>query len=437
MHGWLEHAALGVVVTPLSDLTLTKAWGRDAAAGFAAYPQSLDRPRVSELSDATQFAVSGLDRISGYRSAVVGAFQALPPDTLRPGQADSDRAQLYNALRAALAAAAWTQADLRAAVVGAASQREAFADTLHRLAVQARVKPNVLSFNCNQPLALSPEAFECTVRGNNLTRPSRHATGNTGTAMESALGLVVSRDDDLDPLRIQTPGRAWKPTWCSKSQAERVVSLDTANADGPDPLGVFAEVLVYSCGGLTSTSSLTAWVVADDGATSVADWPMAAGVPSWWGLPRYGRGSVSSLSATCTSKASSLQDRFHLSQATLGGSFRAYLWPGEYVDAITSNAPLSRTAVEAIVLNPQLVGSPAGVPPTTGWHRSLARCHASDTSGCRGQQEYSFDNPVVYVLSTTADSAAYTIYVYAAHSDGLTVSFVETQVTCPASARKP
>lgn len=233
MHGWLERAALGVVVTPLSDLTLTKAWGRDAAAGFAAYPQSLDRPRVSELSDATRFAVSGLDRISGYRSA--GGC------SLDPG------------------------------------------------------------------------------------RPAR----------SGSRGCIPARS-----------------------------------------------------------------------------------------LCRH---------AAPTGRAGAHQARRSVLQLRPA----AYLWPGEYVDAITSSAPLSRSAVEAIVLNPQLIGNPAGVPPTTGWQRSLARCQASDMTGCRGQKEYSFDNLVVYALSAAADSAAYPIYVYAAHSDGQTVSFVETQVTCPASVRKP
>lgn len=244
-----------VNINPLTDLTISKTLKNKPQDIFNTFGTSVKEIDSREINDATQFVLSAIEVISGYKTINYANDEIPDPFTFKFELGD-DRDKLFDALAASRQNSKLSYDDLRDTFIQNAEYREHFAEKIWQEAIQDKIRPEVSSINCNdaKPIKLNSNSIlKCVISGKNLAYPSKDQL-SSGIVLHYPLGISVSRKSKQQ-ARLDSSELPYNPVLCSQisSNIDNAKSTDSNDPYGPDPTGSFKEELTYSCSSIDTS----------------------------------------------------------------------------------------------------------------------------------------------------------------------------------------
>lgn len=427
-----------VNINPLTDLTLAKALEGSPAAAFEAWGSGSVPLSEAELRDAPQFVLSAMDEASGYRSLPYSDL--ITPDPFVQAFAlGDDRDQLFDAFGAALVQSNLTVSEYQALVIANADRRESFGDTMFSAAVAQRVRPVVEGFDCAPlPAVGSGRHVHCVAKGKKLSRPAKVPDHST-----SDLAVVISRASQRQ-TKTDT-AKPFQPAWCTilgNSSSATYKSTDSADTQGPDPLGVYAEEIDFDCPNSVDTAEeITAELVLRDSTIS-GDPSMGVVVRSWRGTPTVPLGKATIDLLACTSKTIPGLEFVHSTWVDLRFSGTATVGANQWLQVYFAGSQLTAQQVSDLALTnlPQATVRSVLIPISCNGLSTCQGFGPFTQSAFQPSPDLFPPNDVLPVKAVYSDPyAAQTVWVYAIVSDlsnpTQAPTYAAASVACPAHGR--
>ncbi|MEJ6007010.1 hypothetical protein WG899_15770 [Paucibacter sp. AS339] len=250
-------------VNPITDLTVAKALKAQPETAFAAFGAGVKTISSAQLSDAAQYVESILQNMSGYKITPFTDFKTPDPFTFS-FDAQSERGLVLSGLHATMKIANVSYDLLRSTTVEFADYRESFTNLMFVRLIIDRVIPEPGQPVCNLPV-MNKDSLVCTIKGKNLSRPRFEPL--FVAEIYSDVGISVSRSSLRKPkLDVTKP---YQPAWCGIDPmaigGATFRSTDTNGPGSPDPQGLFAEEMTFTCPVVTFGDSLLVEVVKRNG----------------------------------------------------------------------------------------------------------------------------------------------------------------------------
>lgn len=240
-------------INPLTDLTLSKALKDQPQNTFDKFGNSVRTIDRRDIDDATQFSLSAMEVISGYKT--INYAGGTPDPFTYKFDIGDDRDKLFDALAASTKNSNISYDQLRALFIDKAEYREHFAEEIWQDVIEDKIHPIVTNVVCNdnKPIILNSHvALKCVISGKNLTYPSKNQLSSE-RVLQYPLGISVSRKS----LGLSRPSSElpYTPVLCSpqSTSIDSAKSTDSDDPYGTDPTGAFKEELTYSCSSIDTS----------------------------------------------------------------------------------------------------------------------------------------------------------------------------------------